>query len=81
MIRYPSYACGPVDNLGIARSSLHAMVLIIPSVLDHVMHEVESIILTIVRLLDAAEVGLMAESRCFIPVLFHLDISTSQVEG
>ena len=45
------------------------------------MHEVESISRTVVRLLDAAEVGLMAESRCFIPVLFHLDISTSQAEG
>jgi hypothetical protein len=34
----------------------------IPSVFQHVMHEVESISLTILRLMDAAEVGLMAET-------------------
>ena len=45
------------------------------------MHEVESISLTILRLLDAAEVGLMAETQPVLPVLFHLDISTRQAEG
>jgi hypothetical protein len=45
------------------------------------MHEVESISLTVVRLLDAAEVGLMAENQPFIPAPFHLDISTRQAEG
>ena len=34
-----------------------------------------------VQLLDAAKVGLMVESKRLIPVLFHLDISTSKVEG
>ena len=55
--------------------------LIIPSVLEQVMHEVESISLTDVRLLDAAEVGLMAENQPILPMLFHLDISTRQAEG
>jgi hypothetical protein len=55
--------------------------LIIPFVLEQVMHEVESISLTVVRLLDAAEVGLMVESQPVLPVLFHLDISTRQAEG
>ena len=45
------------------------------------MHEVESISLTVVRLLDAAEVGLMAESQPVLPVLFQLDISTRHAEG
>ena len=55
--------------------------LIIPSVLEQEMHEVESISHTGVRLLDATEVGLMTESQPAIPVLFHLDISTRQAEG
>ena len=45
------------------------------------MHEVESISLTIHRLLDAAEVSLMAETQPVLPVLFHLDISTRQAKG
>jgi hypothetical protein len=53
----------------------------IPSVFQHVMHEVESISLTILRMMDAAEVGLMAESQLVLPVLFHLDISTMHAEG
>ena len=55
--------------------------LIIPSVLEQVMHEVESISHTGVPLLDVAEVGLMTESQPAIPILFHLDISTRQAEG
>jgi hypothetical protein len=45
------------------------------------MHEVESISHTGVRLLDAAEVGLMAENQPVLPVPFHLDISTRHAEG
>jgi hypothetical protein len=45
------------------------------------MHEVESISLTILRLLDAAEVGLIAETQPILPVLFHLDISTPLAEA
>ena len=81
MIRCPSYACGPADNLGIVGSSWHAKPLIIPSVLEQVMHEVESISHTSVLLLDAAEVGLMTKSQPATPVLSHLDISTRQAEG
>ncbi len=76
MIRCLSYACGPADNLGIFGSSCHAKALIIPSVVDHVMHEVESISHTGVRLLDAVEVGLMTESQPATPALIYLDIST-----
>ena len=81
MIRCLSYACGPVDNLNIVGSSRHAKALIIPSILEQVMHEVESISHTGVRLLDAAEVSLMTESQPAIPVLFHVDISTRQAKG
>ena len=41
----------------------------------------ESISLTGVRLLDAAEVGHMAENQPVLSVPFHLDISTRQAEG
>ena len=65
----------------IGPSCFYAKVLIIPSVIEQVMHEVESISHTGVWLLDAAKVGLMTESQPAIPVLFHLDISTRQAEG
>ena len=45
------------------------------------MHEVESISHTGVRLLDAAEVSLMAESQPILPVPFHLEISTRHVDA
>ena len=54
----------------------HAKALIIPSELHQVMHEVESISRTVVRLLDAAEVGLMAEGGPAVPFLLVLDLST-----
>ena len=51
-------------------------VLVIPSVLQHVVSDIESIIKRIIRLLDAAEVGLMAEGGPAVPVLLVLNLST-----
>ena len=48
----------------------------IPSVLQHVVYDIESIIKRIVRLLDAAEVGLMAEGDPAAPSLLVPDLST-----
>ena len=48
----------------------------IPSVLQHVVEDIESITKSITRLLDAAEVGLMAEGGPVVPFLLGLDLST-----
>ena len=51
-------------------------VLLIPSVLQHVVEDIESITESTTRLLDAAEVGLIAEGRRAIPCLLERDLST-----
>ena len=48
----------------------------IPSVLQHVVEDIESFTKSTTRLLDAAEVGLMAEGGPAVPFLLVLDLST-----
>ena len=59
----------------------HAKTLAIPSELHHEMEDVESIVRTSFRLMDAAEVGFMHETRRALPSFFDLDVATPHAEA
>ena len=59
----------------------HAKKLAIPSELHHDMEDVESIVRTSFRLMDAAEVGFMPETRRALPSFLDLDVATPQAEA
>ena len=62
--------------MGIAGCRWHAKVLVIPSILQHLVLDIESIIKRITQLLYAEEVGLMAEGGPAVLFLLVLDLST-----
>jgi hypothetical protein len=65
-----------LQNIGIAGSRGLAKVLVILSVLQHVVEDIESITESTTRLLDAAEVSRMAEGGHAVPCLLEHDLST-----
>lgn len=54
----------------------HAKFLAIPSELQHVMDDVESILPTCCRLLDAPEVSFIVETLHALPLFLDLDVAT-----
>ena len=62
-------------------SSFHSKKLLIPSELIHMMDDVEFILLTCCRLLEAAEVSIMAETCNALFLFVGSDVATLVSEG
>ena len=62
-------------------SGFHSKKLLIPSELIHMMDDVEFILLTYCRLLNAAEVSIMAETCNALTLFVDSDVATLISEG
>ena len=61
--------------------SCHVKKLVIPSELHHEMDDIVSIVCTSFRLMGAAEVGFMRETRRALPSFLDLDVATPHAEA